>query len=96
MHLLQMQESGTIISEVVDRINTKIPQVGEVEIKVFRVLEEETEEEVPAQVEEEVGIQEAEEEAEATVNVGTVKGLVILRKNVISKKHIYKEKRQIL
>ena len=93
MHLLQMQESEIIISEVVDRINTKIPQVGEVEIKVFRVLEEATEEEVPAQVEEEVEIQEAEEEAEATVNVGTVKGLVILRKNVISKRQIYKEKR---
>ena len=93
MHLLQMQESEIIISEVVDRINTKIPQVGEVEIKVFRVLEEAIEEEVPAQVEEEVGIQEAEEEAEATVNVGTAKGLVILRKNVISKRQIYKEKR---
>ena len=76
-----------------DRINTKIPQVGEVEIKVFRFSEEATEEEVLAQVEEEVGIQEAEEEAEATVNVGTAKGLVILRKNVISKRQIYKEKR---
>ena len=37
--------------------------------------------------------EEAEEEAEATVNVGTAKGLVILRKNVISKRQIYKEKR---
>ena len=48
MHLLQMQESEIIISEVVDRINTKIHQVGEVEIKAFIVLEEATEEEVPS------------------------------------------------
>jgi len=67
----------------VDRINTKIPQVGEVEIKDFRVLEEVVGEEVPSQVEEEDRIQEAKEEVEATVNVGTTKGLVFLRKNVI-------------